>query len=277
MMKSRLGAISTTALLAIAGIGGVVAGGTMMVTGVTPCSLMAACDTGAKATTVSNTEKAGCPVSGQATTVANSAGDCATKTACEGQATTVANTDTKAADSCCPLTSGRATVVAAKAEGDCATKTACAGQATTVAAKADGCCAGQATTVAAKAEGACTTKTECTGQATTVAASAVCTEKKATCTTQWVEMVSACGAKQNVRYVMLGGRMPTIIAAAAMAAPVATPVNNTAAAAEACTPEHCSKEAACSDPNAATCSKGDECCKAKAAAAAKAVPTAAGS
>ncbi len=176
---TRLGAVSTSLLLALAAGGGLLAGGAMLATGTTPCELLAACDTGAKATTVSDTKATtgACPISGAAAThaqtVANKA-ECAD--AAKAGATTVAN-KTEKTDDCCALGSKAAAIAAAnttkttecadaaKAQCPDAAKAAATTVANT-AAKGDDCCAAQATTVAAKTGAECTDAVK----ATTVAA-----------------------------------------------------------------------------------------------------------
>lgn len=194
-MKPRHGAISST-LLTLAGVLGLSAAGLSVVTGVTPCSLVSACDTGATAATAITVADTGecsttateCSSETMAVTVADSDcktacdkadnkaakavtvadSDCSTKSACEGEAKLVAASDSDCATKC----SDEAKAVTV-ANSDCATKSACDGEAKAVAVSDSDCatkCSDAAKTVAV-ANSDCSTKSACDGEAKLVAAS----------------------------------------------------------------------------------------------------------
>ncbi|MBL0921188.1 MAG: hypothetical protein IBJ10_03555 [Phycisphaerales bacterium] len=282
----RLGAVSTSLLLSIAAGGGLLAGGAMLVTGTTPCELMAACDTGAKAVKVSDTKvnTGACPIS--SATVANAEKAACTDKSATPAATTVANKTEKAAGNCC-AEKAAATKVATTAEKKAkCTDAVKAVPASTTAAKADDCCATKAATLVNASAAQCTdaVKTAATAQcadavkavpaSTTAAAPGCCSAKAATV----ASTAQSCETKSTgKRVIMAAGRYP-----------VAVPANFTfgKAAKVSCTDGAkaapagyvCSGDPGCETDDSKVCSKGDDCHKATTAQAEKAaVPAGAGS
>jgi|GEM_PF-6177455 len=200
-MKPRHGAISST-LLSVAAALGLGAAGLSMVTGVTPCSLMSACDADAKApaaVTVADAEamkadacetKAACD-DAKAPVAATVADRSEAATACNDAPKSVA-VSAKACDSTKSSDCGAAattvaatsdcgdkamTVAAQKDCGDQAAKGACGAEAMTVAARSDAACEGEAKAVNASNVAAdCGSKSDC-GAAAVAASDGACASK----------------------------------------------------------------------------------------------------
>lgn len=284
---NRLGAISTSLLLSIAAGGGLLAGGAMLVTGTTPCELVAACDTGAKVTTVSDTKTTtgACPITGAAATAEK---DGCTDKAATPAATTVANTTEKAGGCCADKAAATKVANTAEKKAECTdgaktvanaaqcTDAAKAVPASTIAAKTDDCCATKAATLVNAAKAQCTDSVKAVSASTTAAAGGCCAGKATTVASTG----AACTSKTAARMIMAAGRYPVAVPANFTFGKVskATCTDGAQATTVANGEYVCSGDPGCETDDSKVCSKGDDCHKATTAQADKAaVPAGAGS